>query len=121
MKTENLAKTNVIDELKASHIEFFLNKELDTVYNYMPGYTRNGLEVHPGTVIYQNNFPFRGHFFTHLHSVSWDQKNMVLTVTGRNRHKRHAETKLIQYKIVGYKLPTTKLDEGWIYGTGSIN
>ena len=40
----------------------------------------------------------------------------ILILSGRNRWKRIMQTKKYQLEKVGYKLPTTHLSEGWIWG-----
>lgn len=121
MNKSNLNKTNIIDDAKAAHIEFFLGCEIQSVYTYKPGYVlRSGIEIGPGTQVFPNSMPVKGRFFHFTHDCSFDYKTGILTVVGRNKWQRGLSTKEIQLQPIGYKLPTTGIGEGWIWGNGKF-
>lgn len=117
MKSEKLSKTNMIDNNKVIAIEFFLGKEIEDVYNYVDGYKKGSIQIAPGTPLSIFNYSFG---FKHIKEVSFDSKNGVITVVGRNKYERSFTKKEIQLKLVGYKLPTTSIAEGWIWGNGIV-
>lgn len=126
MKTENLTKTNIIPEIAAREIETVLGCELIEVYTFKLNYVRSLYDVLPDFCPPKNeitdlreNFRYAGMIFKVSH-VFFNKKDMTLTVIGRDRWKR-TDKKVVYFgEIVGYKLPTTKLPEGYIYGNFNI-
>jgi len=116
MKTQNLTKTNLCTSVNIAEIEKFIGKEIESVFTIKSGF--DGFMIAPGHVVFQNNYPcnmFRP--FTMINkNYSFDKINGVLQVSGRNKWKRVITTKKFQLEKIGYKLPTTHLPEGWIWG-----
>jgi len=86
-----------------------IGKEIDQVYTVVDGF--KGLYIAPGsikTIIKPFSMINRNYQF--------DYQNGVLVVSGRNKYERKITTKSYQLEVVGYKLPTTHLEEGLIWG-----
>lgn len=117
MNTTKLNKTN-INGIDVNKIESFLGHEIDSVNNYINGYIRSSVEILPVSVIYQNNYPCSNlRPFTKINkNYSFNRENGELVVTGRDKWKRSLTTTLYQFKKIGYKLPTTSIIEGYIWG-----
>jgi len=119
MKTNELTKANITDEVieNCAAIENLLGKEIDNVYNFKIEFDK-GFAINPGSVIFQNNYPcsiFRP--FTMVNKdYSFDFNKGLLTLKGRDKWERGLRTKTFQLEHVGYKLKTTHLPEGYIWG-----
>ena len=120
MKTENLTKTNISKFIQENYkeIEHFLGKEIDSVYNYKIGFDKTGLIIYPGSIIYRNNYPCnRFKPFTMINKdYFFDRDTEILTIKGRDAYKRNFYTKKFKLEKVGYKLRTTGIEEGYIFG-----
>ena len=118
MNTSNLNKTNITDSLLANvkEIEKFLGKEIVSVKTIKDGVT--GFTLSPGDVIYQNNYPCSSFkpFSMVNRNYKFNPETGVFTIEGRNRWARKMSTIKFQLEKVGYKLNTTSLPEGYIWG-----
>ena len=117
---KKFAKTNITENLLLNlhDIETFLGKEIENVRTFKCGFNRNSFHINPGDAVFQNNYPctcFRP-FSMINKNYSFDFNNGVLSVTGRNKWQRTFSNKTFQLEKVGYKLKTTHLDEGYIWG-----
>ena len=115
MKTEKLTKTNLISIEQATEIEKILGTEIENVMTYKKDYVRGRFEISPYTSLHNSHFEFKNLSYI-VKKVTFDKDKMQLSYIGRNRWQRKFETIVYQLEIVGYKLPTTKINEGWIYG-----
>ena len=122
MKTDNLNKTNLtcLTPGLVSVIEAFLGQEIKVINNYRADYDRmlDTLTISPEHVIFQNNYPCRGFRpFTKINrNYVFNRETGVLQVTGRDKWKRSQQTKTFQLEKVGYKLTTTHIPMGYIWG-----
>ena len=116
MKTENLTKTNLQTTANIYEIEQFLNAEITSIYTFKPDF--KGFSINPGSVIFKNNYPCSGFKpFTMINrDYQFNHETGILILSGRNKWKRVMKIKKYQLEKVGYKLPTTHLSEGWIWG-----
>lgn len=115
MKTEKLTKTNLISIEQATEIEKILGTEIENVMTYKKDYVRGRFQISPYTSLHNSHFEFKNLSYI-VKKVTFDKDKMQLSYIGRNRWQRKFETIVYQLEIVGYKLPTTKINEGWIYG-----
>lgn len=119
MITANLSKVNLTENIIANYksIEAILGVEIEKVYNY-----KNGIE-HSYTIKPDDHcngeFPITFQFrpFTMVNRpVSFDHETGIMVIRGRNKWQRGEKDRVFQFQKVGYKLKTTKLSEGWIWG-----
>ena len=54
--------------------------------------------------------------FTMINKVNVDMDNETIKVKGRNRWQRAESVKTFKIEKIGYKLETTHIAEGWLYG-----
>jgi hypothetical protein len=110
-------KTNIPTLKSVEEIESFLGKKINGVYNFKEGQEKI-FHIAPGDVIYSRNYPC--FMFRPFSKVNKDYKfnhnTGVMEIRGRDLWKRKFETKKFQLEKIGYKLPTTHLPEGYIWG-----
>ncbi|MBK8807779.1 MAG: hypothetical protein IPO21_14490 [Bacteroidales bacterium] len=114
MKIENLNSTNIshLTESKINEIETFLGKEIEVVSNYKKDYKYSYCDVMP----YDSNASRFNPFTRANIKKTFNHETGICSVTGRNKYERKNVTKMFQFEKVGYKLQTTKLSEGYIWG-----
>lgn len=119
MKLEKLTKTNLISPDKAAEIEALLGKEIEDVITYKEGYKRCYFyEISPYTIGYFSKKLCGRDFSFGFYAVKYalfDKESITITVVGRKRWQRGHTTIVLQGEIVGYKLPTSKISDGYIY------
>jgi hypothetical protein len=119
MKTEKLTKTNLIPLEKAAEIEAVLGKEIEDVITYKTGHKRGFDEISPYTFGYYTKNLCKRDFkfgFYAVESAVFDKESITITVVGRKRWQRNFSTLVFRGEKIGYKLPTSKMPEGFIYG-----
>ena len=119
MNTTNLTKTNIISSEQAALIEETIGCELNRTITLNSNIPQGRYVISPYTNIYNQAREFRGSFYV-IRSVVFNHITGVLSITGRNRWKRSFITKNYQLQIIGYKLPTTKIKEGYVYGNAQL-
>ena len=122
MTTELLNGTNLmnVSRVNYSTIEQELGIEIAEVYNYKEDRSAYRISIDPGTVIYPTNYNFKYLDYS-VKSVSFDKETMILTYVSRKKWGRTFSEHAIQLGKIGYKMPTTKLGEGYIYGIKFTN
>lgn len=112
MNTDNINKTNIIEADLVSEIERELGKEIVSVYTYKKGMGYSLLNISPDTCLHN----VRHRYGWDVTDIRFDESTMILTVRVRTRYARSFNIREHQFQKIGYKLPTSKLRGGWIYG-----
>ena len=114
MIRENFNKTNnQISDAMVQEVETVLGIEITKTYNLLPHDQRIRVDPDNGYNIPYNGF--RNLSFK-VKNVSFDKETKVFSYDYRGKWQRSFQTKKVQLEIIGYKLPTTSLMAGYIYG-----
>ena len=117
MKIDNLSNVARTDELLKNYakIEEFLGREIESTRTMKVGKEDARDIIAPDTnkELFIRYFrPFSA--FSRLESFNYNTGIMI--VTGRDKWKRNLSKKMYQFERVGYKVRTTHMPEGWIWG-----
>jgi hypothetical protein len=115
MQTHNLNKTNLSAYILANYeaIETFLGKEIEQVITMKKGF-ENKSYWQKGVL---NRLASKClNPFTMINKVFVDLDKEQIIVKGRNKWQRVESTKVFKVEKIGYKLQTTHISEGWLYG-----
>ena len=115
MKTQKLNKTNLSKNILENHaaIEAFLGKEIESVITMKVGF-EGKLYWQKGELNRLSVNSVRP--FSMVNKATVDIDNETITVKGRNRWQRQESVKTFKIEKIGYKLETTSISEGWLYG-----
>lgn len=116
----DLSKLNSTNKIgltndKIIEVESKLGKQIDSVYTIIDGYTsffRIGAGYHTSSVCAKSFKPFTAV----NNEIIFDENNMTFTIKGRDKWERKMRVKKFSVSIIGYKLNTTHLPSGYIYG-----
>lgn len=113
MKVENLTKTNLTENLQNNYkeIEKNIGVEIDKVYNY------NTSDISRCFMV--ENFDVKApklNLGYECKNFKFDEKEKIIYADVRDRWQRIFKPKKFSVEIIGYKLKTTHLSEGYIYG-----
>lgn len=115
MKTVNFNKTNlspfILENYKS--IESFLGKEIENVVTMKAGFEGKNY-WQKGELNRLSEKCLRP--FSMVNKVTVDLDNEKIIVKGRNRWQRTESVKTFKIEKIGYKLETTHISEGWLYG-----
>ena len=117
MEINNLSGVARTDELMNNYkeIEVFLGREIESARTMKAGKEDARYIIDPGTnkdLFIRYFRPFSA--FSRLKSFNYNTGVMV--VAGRDKWKRNISEKTFQFEKVGYKVRTTHIPEGWIWG-----
>lgn len=95
-----------------AEVEAFLGREIEKVYEYLDSFCNtSGTIFAPGTrLLGAPVFSMINRFEGFNHETG------VLTIIGRDKWERKLRRKKFQLERVGYKLPTSRLSKGYIWG-----
>lgn len=114
MKTQNLKKVNLSDPNCLEEATFLLGKAPTSVISMIK---KNNLPAF--CYVPFNKWLFEKYFkpFSAENTgYIYDYDIKLLFVRGRDKYARSFRTRVYKLEIIGYKLPTTNVQGGYIYG-----
>lgn len=118
MKTQKLTAVNLSDSNCLEEATFLLGKAPTSVISMIK---KNNLQAF--CYVPFNKWLFEKYFkpFTAENTdYVYDYEAKLLFVRGRNKYARSFRTKVFNLEIIGYKLPTTHIQGGYIYGNPTL-
>jgi len=115
MKNENFNKTNLTNNILENYpeIEAFLGKEIEKVVTMKVGF--EGKNYWQKGVLNRLSSKCLNPF-TMVNKVTVNIDNEQIIVKGRDKWQRTESVKTFKIEKIGYKLETTHISEGWLYG-----